>query len=73
LKILSLKKAGLLGRSKPRLGRSNSSIFRRLPLNPSGCFDMGRTLPSITQTFLQEQDAFARFQRAIVLVKRRLY
>jgi len=34
---------------------------------------MGRTLPSITQTFLQEQDAFARFQRAIVLVKRRLY
>jgi hypothetical protein len=27
---------------------------------------MGRTLPSITQTFLQEQDAFARFQRAIV-------
>lgn len=26
---------------------------------------MGRTLPSITQTFLQEQDSFARFRRAL--------
>lgn len=26
---------------------------------------MGRTLPSITQTFLQEQEAFARFRRAL--------
>jgi hypothetical protein len=26
---------------------------------------MGRTLPSITQVFLQEQDAFARFRRAL--------
>ena len=26
---------------------------------------MGRTLPSITQTFLQEQAAFARFRRAL--------
>jgi hypothetical protein len=26
---------------------------------------MGRTLPSITQTFLQEQGSFARFRRAL--------
>ena len=26
---------------------------------------MGRTLPSITQTFLQEQEAFSRFRRAL--------
>jgi hypothetical protein len=26
---------------------------------------MGRTLPSITQNFLQEQDSFARFRRAL--------
>jgi hypothetical protein len=26
---------------------------------------MGRTLPSITQAFLQEQDSFARFRRAL--------
>jgi hypothetical protein len=26
---------------------------------------MGRTLPSITQVFLQEQDSFARFRRAL--------
>jgi hypothetical protein len=26
---------------------------------------MGRTLPSITQEFLQEQSAFARFRRAL--------
>jgi hypothetical protein len=26
---------------------------------------MGRTLPSITQEFLQEQEAFARFRRAL--------
>ena len=26
---------------------------------------MGRTLPSITQVFLQEQEAFARFRRAL--------
>ncbi len=26
---------------------------------------MGRTVPSITQTFLQEQDEFARFRRAL--------
>ncbi|MFH2102313.1 MAG: hypothetical protein ABIJ39_03005 [Chloroflexota bacterium] len=26
---------------------------------------MGRTLPSISQAFLQEQDAFARFRRAL--------
>jgi hypothetical protein len=26
---------------------------------------MGRTLPSITQAFLQEQGAFARFRRAL--------
>lgn len=26
---------------------------------------MGRTLPSITQVFLQEQDALARFRRAL--------
>ena len=26
---------------------------------------MGRTLPSITQSFLQEQEAFARFRRAL--------
>jgi hypothetical protein len=26
---------------------------------------MGRTLPSITQTFLQEQEAFTRFRRAL--------
>ena len=26
---------------------------------------MGRTLPSITQAFLQEQEAFARFRRAL--------
>ena len=26
---------------------------------------MGRTVPSITQTFLQEQEAFARFRRAL--------
>lgn len=26
---------------------------------------MGRTLPSITQTFLQEQQSFARFRRAL--------
>jgi hypothetical protein len=26
---------------------------------------MGRTLPSITQNFLQEQEAFARFRRAL--------
>lgn len=26
---------------------------------------MGRTLPSITQTFLQEQDSFNRFRRAL--------
>jgi hypothetical protein len=26
---------------------------------------MGRTLPSITQTFLQEQESFARFRRAL--------
>jgi hypothetical protein len=26
---------------------------------------MGRTLPSITQVFLQEQQAFARFRRAL--------
>lgn len=26
---------------------------------------MGRTLPSITQVFLQEQGAFARFRRAL--------
>ena len=26
---------------------------------------MGRTLPSITQTFLQEQELFARFRRAL--------
>ena len=26
---------------------------------------MGRTLPSITQQFLQEQEAFARFRRAL--------
>jgi len=26
---------------------------------------MGRTLPSITQAFLQEQDSFSRFRRAL--------
>jgi hypothetical protein len=26
---------------------------------------MGRTLPSATQTFLQEQEAFSRFRRAL--------
>ena len=26
---------------------------------------MGRTVPSITQTFLQEQETFARFRRAL--------
>jgi hypothetical protein len=26
---------------------------------------MGRTLPSITQVFLQEQESFARFRRAL--------
>ncbi|MEJ2710132.1 MAG: hypothetical protein P8074_21155 [Anaerolineales bacterium] len=26
---------------------------------------MGRTLPSITQTFLKEQESFARFRRAL--------
>jgi len=26
---------------------------------------MGRTLPSVTQVFLQEQDSFARFRRAL--------
>ena len=26
---------------------------------------MGRTVPPITQTFLQEQEAFARFRRAL--------
>lgn len=26
---------------------------------------MGRTLPSVTQAFLQEQQAFARFRRAL--------
>lgn len=26
---------------------------------------MGRTLPSITQTFLHEQESFARFRRAL--------
>ncbi len=26
---------------------------------------MGRTLPSITQAFIQEQEAFARFRRAL--------
>ena len=26
---------------------------------------MGRTIPSITQAFLQEQEAFARFRRAL--------
>jgi len=26
---------------------------------------MGRTLPSITQVFLQEQEAFSRFRRAL--------
>ena len=26
---------------------------------------MGRTLPSITQTFIQEQEAFNRFRRAL--------
>lgn len=26
---------------------------------------MGRTLPSITQSFLQEQEAFSRFRRAL--------
>jgi len=26
---------------------------------------VGRTLPSITQTFLQEQEAFGRFRRAL--------
>ena len=26
---------------------------------------MGRTLPSITQTFLQEQESFSRFRRAL--------
>jgi hypothetical protein len=26
---------------------------------------MGRTVPSITQTFLQEQDSFSRFRRAL--------
>ena len=26
---------------------------------------MGRTLPSVTQNFLQEQEAFARFRRAL--------
>ena len=26
---------------------------------------MGRTLPSITQTFIQEQEAFSRFRRAL--------
>ncbi len=26
---------------------------------------MGRTLPTITQTFLQEQESFARFRRAL--------
>lgn len=26
---------------------------------------MGRTVPSITQTFLQEQEAFSRFRRAL--------
>ena len=26
---------------------------------------MGRTLPSVTQTFLQEQEAFSRFRRAL--------
>jgi hypothetical protein len=26
---------------------------------------MGRTLPSITQAFLQEQEAYARFRRAL--------
>jgi hypothetical protein len=26
---------------------------------------MGRTLPSITQAFLQEQESFARFRRAL--------
>jgi hypothetical protein len=26
---------------------------------------MGRTLPSITQTFMQEQESFSRFRRAL--------
>jgi hypothetical protein len=26
---------------------------------------MGRTLPSITQTYIQEQEAFSRFRRAL--------
>jgi hypothetical protein len=26
---------------------------------------MGRTLPSITQTFIQEQESFSRFRRAL--------
>jgi hypothetical protein len=26
---------------------------------------MGRTVPSVTQAFLQEQDSFARFRRAL--------
>lgn len=32
---------------------------------------MGRTLPSITQTFLQEQGALARFRRALRLEDQR--
>ena len=32
---------------------------------------MGRTLPSITQTFLHEQESFARFRRALRKVDQR--
>lgn len=32
---------------------------------------MGRTLPSITQVFLQEQDSLARFRRALRRVDQR--
>ena len=34
------------------------------PIRPAPLY-MGRTLPSITQVFLQEQSAFARFRRAL--------
>lgn len=36
-------------------------------LSLCACFEviMGRTLPSITQVFLQEQEAFSRFRRAL--------
>ncbi len=37
---------------------------RRHAVGP-GSLSMGRTLPSITQEFMQEQEAFARFRRAL--------